>query len=195
MDKLKIKELVEDSNISRGLSGKTPHKAEAELVETINIKDLVDGRIDVRNLEKKELSGIKDLSKVLTREGDVLVAVKGSSFKTAIIGADSKGRIFSSNLISLHLNERIQPEVLVAYLNSSEGQYELNSIAKGTSIPSISINDLLELTVPVPSLNIQISLKEYLDSVDSYLAMLRKEEDLVRKIKGHFVFSFLGGIE
>lgn len=194
MDKLKIKELVEVSDISRGLSVKTPHKAEAELVETINIKDLVDGRIDIRNLEKKELSGIKDLSKVLTREGDILVAVKGSSFKTAIIDADSKGRIFSSNLISLRLNEKIQPKILVAYLNSLEGQHELNSIAKGTSIPSISISDLLELKVPAPSLNTQSSLKEYLDSVDSYLSMLHKEEELIRKIKGHLVSSFLGGI-
>lgn len=192
MYKNKLKELVMASEISRGLSGKAPHQVEAELKETVNIKDFVDGRVDTRNLEKKALSDVKDLSKVTTREGDVLVAVKGSSFKTAIVDTNSKGRVFSSNIISLRLNEKIQPEILVAYLNSIEGQHDLDSIAKGTSIPSISTNDLLELTIPVPSEKVQISLKKYLNSVDNYLATLHKEEELVKKIKDHLVFSFLG---
>lgn len=194
MQKRKLKELVIGGEVSRGLSGKIPHQAKAELAEIITIKDLVNGRIDTRNLEKKELVGIKDFSKVITREGDVLVAVKGSSLKTAIIDADSRGRVFSSNIISLRLIEGIQPEILVAYLNSPEGQQELNSIAKGTGIPSVNTHDLLELEIPIPPLNIQNALIEYINSVDHYLEALSKEEELIRKIKGHFVSSLLGGI-
>lgn len=192
MQKRKLKELVA-GEISRGLSGKVPHQAKAELAEIITIKDLVNGRIDTRNLEKKELAD-KDLSKVITREGDVLVAIKGSSLKTAIIDADSKGRAFSSNIISLRLNEEVQPEILVAYLNSPKGQQELDSIAKGTGIPSIKTHDLMELEIPIPPLNIQNALKEYINSVDHYLEALSKEEELIRKIKGHLVSSLLGGI-
>lgn len=193
METVKLKELAV-AGISRGLSGKAPQQAEAELVEIINIKDLANGRIDIKSLEKKELSGVKDLSKVITRDGDILVAVKGSSFKTAIVDSSSKNRVFSSNIISLRVNEIIRPEIIVAYLNSPEGQHELNSIAKGSSIPSISISDLLELTIPMPSENIQISLAEYLNSVDHYLAALSKEEELVKRIKGHLISSLLGGI-
>lgn len=191
---LKLKDTVVVDEISRGIFGKAPQDTEARVIENINIKDMVDGRVDIRNLERREISDTKDLSKHLTREGDVLVAVKGSSFKIAVIDTDSKNRVFSSNIISLRLNGKIQPEILVAYLNSVEGQYELNSIGKGTCIPSISVNDLLELTIPVPSENIQISLKDYLNSVDNYLEKLRKEEELVRKIKDHFVSSFFEGI-
>lgn len=194
MSQHKLKDLVVADGISRGFFGKAPRQAEADSVEIINIKDLVDGRIDTRNLEKKELSGVKNLLKFMAREGDVLVAVKGSSFKTALVDENSKDRVFSSNIISLHPNGKIKPEILVAYLNSPDGQHELYSISRGAAIPSISINDLLELKIPVPTESIQISLREYLDSVDTYLAILHKEEELIRKIKDNLIYSSLGGM-
>ena len=54
MDKIKLKDLVEASEISRGLFGKAPNEGEVEQAEIINSKDFVNGRIDTKNLEKKE---------------------------------------------------------------------------------------------------------------------------------------------
>jgi restriction endonuclease S subunit len=199
LERRKLKELVINRKVSRGFLGKAPHGSEAklaeniELAENISIKDMVDGRVDTRNLEKREIVGVKDLLKFTTREGDVLLAVKGSSFKTSLVDADSKDRIFSPNIISLRINEKmLLPEIVVAYLNSPEGKHEIDSIARGVCTTSISTNNLLELEIPVPPLKTQIALKEYLNSVDRYLEALHQEEKLINKIKDHVISSLMG---
>lgn len=192
MDRMKFKDLV-DGEVSRGLSGKTTN--EGKSVPFINIKDLDNGRVDTKNLEKKELPVVKNISRFMAHEGDVLFTVKGPSFKSALVDADSKGRVISSNIISFRVNEEILlPEIVVAYLNSPEGKLELDSIARGIATSSISINNFLELTIPVPSIETQVALKEYLNSVNRYLETLHQEEELVKKIKEYIISSLLGDI-
>lgn len=190
MQTRKLRELLV-TDIIRGITAKPRQDGDEDLKEMINIRNLVDGKVSPISLEKRDVSGVKDISRILTLEGDVIIAVKGSSFKAALIDSSSQNRIISSNLIALRLNKTIKPEILVAYLNSQEGQHQLNDRSKGATIPVINPNELLEIDIPVPSEDTQSVLNEYLISTDRYLTILRKEQDLVRQMKDYLISSCL----
>lgn len=193
MEKIKLKDLVMAGKISRGFLGKASSQEEGVHMPIIGIKDLVDGRIDTRYLEKREIPIGHGLPRSVTCKEDILFAAKGPSFNSALVDANSKGHIFSSNIIQFRVNEKILPDIIVAYLNSPEGKVEIDSFARGASLPSISVNKLLELEIPVPPLNTQIALKEYINSLDRYLEALHEEEELIKKIKNHVLSSIFGG--
>ena len=190
MQHLKLKDLVVE--ITRGIFARSPESDDVPTVEMINIKDISDGKIDIRSLEKRDCNSVKDYSRAAVKRGDVIVAIKGSSFKAAVFNDDADNRVISSNLIALRLNKIMLPEILAAYLNSPEGQQNLLSIAKGATIPSINPNDLRELPIPQIPDNDQKIMKEYLEASDRYLSILRDEELLVRKMRNNIISSSFG---
>jgi len=193
MQHVKLKDLVVE--MIRGIFARSPESDDVPTIEMINIKDLKDGKIDIRSLEKRDCTSVKDFSRASVKRGDLIIAIKGSSFKTAVIGDDSDNRVISSNLIALRLNKTILPEILAAYLNSPDGQQNLISISKGVAVPSISPNDLLDLSIPIISNEDQEIVKEYLETSDCYLSKLKEEEVLVRKMRNHIISTSFGVAE
>ncbi len=190
MQHVKLKDLVVE--MTRGIFARSPESEDVPTVEMINIKDISDGKIDVRSLEKRDCTSVKDYSRAAVKRGDVIIAIKGSSFKAAVFNDDADNRVISSNLIALRLNKIMLPEILAAYLNSPDGQQNLLSIAKGATIPSINPNDLRELPIPQIPDNDQRIMKEYLEASDRYLSILRDEKLLVRKMRNNIISSSFG---
>lgn len=190
MQHVKLKDLVVE--MTRGIFARSPESDDVPTVEMINIKDISDGKIDIRSLERRDCTSVKDYSRAAVKWGDVIVAIKGSSFKAAVFNDDADNRVISSNLIALRLNKIMLPEILAAYLNSPDGQQNLLSIAKGATIPSINPNDLRELPIPQIPDNDQRIMKEYLEASDRYLSILRDEELLVRKMRNNIISSSFG---
>lgn len=186
----RLKDLIVE--MTRGIFARSPESEDVPTIEMINIKDLSDGKVDIRSLEKRDCTSIKDYSRAAVKRGDVIIAIKGSSFKAAVFNDDADNHVISSNLIALRLNKTILPEILAAYLNSPDGQQNLLSIAKGATIPSINPNDLRELLIPIISDNDQKIMKEYLEASDRYLSMLKEEETLVRKMRNNIISSSFG---
>lgn len=190
MQHVKLKDLV--VKMTRGIFARSPESDDVPTFEMINIKDISDGKIDIRSLEKRDCTSVKDYSRAAVKRGDVIVAIKGSSFKAAVFNDDACNHVISSNLIALRLNKKMLPEILAAYLNSPDGQQNLLSIAKGATIPSINPNDLRELPIPQIPDNDQRIMKEYLEASDRYLSILMAEELLVRKMRNNIFSSSVG---
>jgi len=188
MKEMKLKELVKEAFL--GVTVRPPKDPDAPVFEVVNIKDLHDGRVEVTSLEKREIPSGRDLKAATIKVGDVLVAIKGSQFKAAVVDNDSEGRIISSNLISLRLDtSKAIPHVVAAFLNSPEGQHKLGVKSKGTVIPSIGKIELLGITIPIPPIEQQLALRDYLESVQAYLTNLRREEQIVRNIRDYVIFQ------
>ncbi len=191
MNELRLKDVTKE--VIRGIAVRPPKSPDVPVQEVINIKDLHDGLVDVTSLDKRELIGKKDTKAALLKEGDILIAAKGAQFKVAVADRDTDGHIISSNLIALRLDmNKVIPEVVSAYLNSPMGQHNLSSKSKGSNIPSINQKDLLETLIPVPPMERQLALKEYLKSVNGYLLALEKEEQIIRNIRNYIIFQHLG---
>jgi len=177
------------TNVMRGVVVQTPKSADADAVEVINIRDVNNGRIDTTSLEKRVVTSVKGGKDGAIQEGDIVIATRGPQFKVGVADKQAEGHLITSNLIALRPDQqKVLPEILAAYLNSPDGQHSLTVISKGVTIPSIGQKELLGIRVPLPPMETQQHIKDYLQSTEDYLATLRAEEEAVKKIRDYVIF-------
>ncbi len=182
-----LRHLITD--VVRGVAVRTPKISDADTVEVINIKDINDGRIDTASLEKRVVTSAKSSNYEAIRDGDIVIATRGPQFRVGVADKQAEGHLITSNLIALRLDQqKVLPGVLAAYLNSPDGQHNLTAISKGVTVPSIGQKELLAITVPLPPMEAQQHIKDYLQSTEDYLTTLRAEEETVKKIRDYAIF-------
>jgi restriction endonuclease S subunit len=162
-------------------------------VPLINIKDIQEGAIDAQTVDYVSVrrTGILEGSRI--SPGDVIISIRGSNFKVAVADDTISNFVISSNLVALTPSDKIRPEVLVAYLESSAGQSQLQSLAGGESIKGLSLKALLEVEIPVPPLEQQEILSQYLRLGKEYTRVVREELDLREKVKDAILMKCWGG--
>ena len=163
-------------------------------VPIIAIKDFEDGVIKLDPNQKRTIKNSMFHEKSKLKEGDVLIATRGSAFKAAIVHSEATKYVPSQNIIGLRLNNTILPEVLVAYLNSDYGQHAINEVAKVGTISSISIQDLKEISIPLLPLKVQTTIKNMILSMQQYKILTQREQEIIEKMNDSIVFNFLEAI-
>lgn len=94
--------------------------------------------------------------KHLLQNGDVLFAAKGDKNFATVINIAQYAAVASTSFFVIHLTtDAVLPEYLAWFLNHHTTQAFLKSKARGTAIASIRKSDLVELEMPVPSLDKQ----------------------------------------
>lgn len=99
----------------------------------------------------------------LLRPGDIVVSIKGSIGKAAMVGeiATSKSLVPSQSCLGLRVSDaKLTPEYVLTYLRSAHGQAQLQGLQVGTAIQHVSPNTLLSLALPVPTLASQEDVKQ-----------------------------------
>ncbi|OHB54782.1 MAG: hypothetical protein A2Y12_03970 [Planctomycetes bacterium GWF2_42_9] len=120
----------------------------------IQIKDFKKDPADFTNLERITPERTPELYQVIA--GDVLFLSRGQKLTATAIQINLKNTIASGYFFILRLKTKgILPEYLAWYLNSDKFQNDLSSYIKGSHIPLILKSDFQELTVSVPSTDIQ----------------------------------------
>lgn len=118
--------------------------------------------------------------KHLLNEGDVVFAAKGSKNFAAKHESKNGLCVASSTFLVLRLkNEfrgRLLPDYLVWYMNHPKTQECLKAKARGSSIPSISKVDLMELEITLPSIEKQNAIVK----IDN---LQKAEQNIVKKIQ------------
>lgn len=97
------------------------------------------------------------LEKHLLKEDDILFAAKGTKNFSAVYRTNNIGAsVASSSFLILRIrDQQILPEYIAWYLNHPKTQSYLKIKARGTALPSISIETLADLEIPVPDLKKQ----------------------------------------
>lgn len=106
-----------------------------------------------------DLPNVKRLYKHLLKEDDILFAAKGHK-NFATVFSESYGQcVASSTFIVIRISDKhtvqISADYLVWFLNLSVNLKTLQPFNKGTSLPSISISDLGQLEIPIPTIQVQ----------------------------------------
>lgn len=118
--------------------------------------------------------------------GDILISVKASSGKVAIVSdmvKDKENRPWIANqscLVLRCLENKIDPKILFMYLTSNIGQYLLRSISSGASIPIIQLARLKELEIIIPTHEEQHKIMANFDrlvELQSQMDSIRQEQE------------------
>ncbi|MEM6395377.1 MAG: restriction endonuclease subunit S [Bacteroidota bacterium] len=98
----------------------------------------------------------KSLAKHSLKPGDVLLTAKGESNPAFLFSAADVEAVASSMFLVLRPNNALlEAEYLFWYLNSKECQHILSTKSRGSGIPTLAKKALGEVSIPIPSLDIQ----------------------------------------
>lgn len=107
----------------------------------------------------------------------IVLPAKGQKFSCALISSSqSEQYAASSSLFVIRIIvDTVIPEYLHWYLNRSKIKWELEAVATGSNISSLSIKELRNLKVRVPDLEIQLKIVEL-------KSMQVKESELIQEL-------------
>jgi restriction endonuclease S subunit len=177
--------------IKRGLSSYY-NTTEGTTVNLINIRDIQQNRVVLDTVESVSVKETSALENSTIEENDLILTIKGNTFKSAVADKSVKGFVISANLIAFTLDKEINPHIVSAYLNSAIGQKELQSRAGGAVQKALNMKSLLDLEIPILPLNKQQVFSKYLSLSQEYDELLVKEQELRRKINSAIVQTYMG---
>lgn len=116
-------------------------------------------------------------TRYLLQQGDLLFQSRGSRHPVAIVEAGIRG-IAATGLHTIRPDrERVLPAYLAWWLNHPASQAKLQGeLARGTYVPFVSLRDLAQFRVPIPSLALQGDIAE--------IELLRRRE---RELSIHLI--------
>jgi type I restriction modification DNA specificity protein len=182
------KPLGQVANVFTGLSVSRPptEGSPAQPVPVISIRDLEAGRVaSLECLSSLELRVGAHTDRYRVWEGDVLATGRGTQFKVASVALDSAGAVANSNLIVVRPGPEVLSGVVLAFLQSPAVQAEmLRGTRSSAGSIALSARDLRQLLIPVPPLDEQQRIVEFLKVVEtSYRTGVRAAE--LRRQLGH----------
>ncbi|WP_146528344.1 N-6 DNA methylase [Novipirellula artificiosorum] len=126
-----------------------------EAIPYLRIKDIQGGSITSGSswLMPAAASNLDPRKKV--RGGDVLLSKSGTIGKTGIVRDQASGGVASSGLFVLRVQPGIDPNYLVAYLQSEDARTWLDERARGSAARHLSAKTLESLPIPVPAMQVQ----------------------------------------
>ncbi|MBM6772398.1 N-6 DNA methylase [Ligilactobacillus agilis] len=167
------------AEIGRGYNFSSKDESDTGEYQVIRITDLTEMGIDYTKLISVNPRQV-DLSSYLVQKGDILLSVRGNTNKVELIEEGHDKLLVHANLVSLRVRAGYDEHFLKLYLKSSLGQILLATLARGTTVKQISIQDLRLLPVPNLSLarqqEIVANYQRKMLQVEQKLAAIRREE-------------------
>lgn len=137
-----MNEIVTVNDVAHSFSGviqsRLPVHPESPTLRLINIKDIQEGEIAAPDL-LDSVSAVVPEQQML-RMGDLLVSIRGTLLKMAIVTEAHEGMLATSNLAVLRPKpDKILPEVLQAVLQGENIGTQLRMQASGTTIKGLQL--------------------------------------------------------
>lgn len=185
LDKSETVALGDIAELERGLPFKTKDGDYRILeVTTGDLNDIGDISRPTKEVKVSKEDFDKSKSGIL-QPNDIVLVIQGSAGKLGIIpevipNTDDEYWMVSKPAIAIRANpEKVDPRYLYAYLSSDVGQTQLLGITQGAAIANISLKELRDLPIILPSLEEQQQAAALVD--DS-----RQVQRKIKKLKSDF---------
>lgn len=153
--------------------GKTPDKKDSG-IPLITAKIIKDGRLNTAT----EFISVEDYPLWMTRGypevNDVVLTTEAPLGEVALI--KNKNIALAQRIITLRGYKNILDNKFLKYwLQSEQGQYELESRASGTTVFGIKSSVLKKIPISLPPYNEQVSISSVLYSIDEKIDLLHRQ--------------------
>lgn len=138
---------------------------------SLTLKAILDtGKIDTDALDDFNASEVLN-EEYLTKKGDVIIRLR-EPYLAASIDESNEGLLASSLFAIIKPNNIIDSKFLACYINSSLAQKQFKKEANMTNIPMMTLQDLAELNVVLPSLEKQAKIVALLELAEQEITLL-----------------------
>lgn len=156
-------------------------------VRVINTRDIDGGTLTpLDQLDQVRLSATSQTDHYRVREGDVLVSARGA-FKVAKVHAEYAGAIAGPNLIVIRPSPSLQSSLLYAFLRHPNIQSQIQRQSVKTTVASIGIDIIANLSLKVPDASRQIDLARLADLAERQYILGRRMAEIRRTLAQEIV--------
>ena len=156
-------------------------------IQFLMLSNIQNGIIDEKLPYLKEID--EKLAKYCVKNNSLILSKNGSPFKIAVATVQDEQKILANgNLYVIELDEtKANPYYIKAFLESERGIAALKRITVGTTIPSIGVDKLKNLIVPLPALEEQNQIAtKYLAVLDEISVLKTKLENALSRLNHVF---------
>ena len=182
VNKVKLKDIAE---IFRGKA--VNKKSNNGNISVINISNINDYGIDYGNLDSFEEEERK-VKRYELQDGDVLLTCRGTTIKTATFKQQEKTCIPAVSLVVIRPNSELNSKFLEIFFQTPVGKAIFDGFSSGETAIMIKHTDVMEITIPLPSLEKQNEIVEYYECEKAiYLESIKSAEDRWKKTQNEFL--------
>ena len=129
--------------------------------------DIVDGYLCLDEVKRIDEKIGYPYRRTELKGTEVLTVVRGATGQTVRSNASCIGMNVTRGIAVIRYDSRlIDPDYLVGYMNSNEGQRYIADHTKGATLQQINISDLKVMPIPVPSIRRQQQFAAFVTQVD-----------------------------
>lgn len=182
-------------NIAQGLSVSRYRDDEGKGVTklVVNVKDLDNLYIN-HDLEKIQLSHTTKLERYTLNENDVIIAIRGSLLKSAVITKASERSIAGANVAMFKPNlNKVNPAYIAVLLRSEWMKRSLYRmpIVSSTTLRSIRVSEVRTIEIPLPSQKIQDEIANLYYLTEEYTKLTLQELEAKQQLTESVLISLL----
>jgi restriction endonuclease S subunit len=108
---------------------------------------------------------------------DILLSTRGILGQTEFVSVSARKKVKAMNVIIRVQSDEITPEYLLYVMNSQSFKMQLHKLRKGTSIPTVTNNDLRSIRIPIiPILQQKKKTPSFMKLFSTYQKALKKHD-------------------
>ena len=140
--------------------------------------DIVDGYLCLDGVKRIDEKIGYPYRRTELKGTEVLTVVRGATGQTVRSNASCIGMNVTRGIAVIRYDSRlIDPDYLVGYMNSDDGQRYIADHTKGATLQQINISDLKVMPIPVPSIKRQQQFAAFVAQVDKSKFAVQKALD------------------
>lgn len=174
------------SSMNTGPFGSSVHKS--DYVESgcpiVNPTDIVGTSINAGKRVSEEAES--RLLRYKLSKGDIVIGRRGEMGRIGIVDEMSEGFLCGTGCFFVRMNELALPEYWRHFFGTPYAKRYLDSRAVGGTMKNLNLSILGGMPVPVPEIDVQISVVERLDAMTELVDALKSERDARRRQFAHY---------
>jgi type I restriction enzyme S subunit len=158
----------------------------------IRITDIDKNSISLDNIKYISQETKDIINKYIITTNDIYITIAGTTGLVGIIPNELDGANLTENAVRINIvnkNEILQKYLVYDIHYNQQEEFKTKSI--GTAIPKLSIERLMTLQIPIPSLERQKEIVEYCEYNDTLIKQLENEIENNKKQAQQFITSIL----
>lgn len=126
-------------------------------------------------IQRVSLESVNEGKRTKVQEGDLLISITGYLGMTAIVPADIEEGYVNQHIALARPNSRFNSQYLGYFISSDTGGLQqFNLVGRGATKAGLTLGDIKNLSVPIPSLEEQVQVVQEIESRLSLTDQLEK---------------------
>ena len=155
--------------------------------------DMVNGEISTHSIKYIDRSIGASFKKTELVGDELLITVRGTTGVTALTDSRFKNMNVTRGIAVIRYDRRkINPIYLNAFLNTDESQQYIQEHTRGATLQQINLSDLRVHMIPVPPIELQEKLADFIQQVDKTKVAVQKSLDEAQLLFDSLMQQYFG---